>query len=449
MLKRLNLFVYVFVFAFFPSSVIHAQTAAFRINRVIYNLQRTKISAFERYFGQLASTEFSSREELDEFLEDLRQRMYRSSMFRTFDVTPSFPEGGGPVQNVDLSVTVKESWPAMGVVFPLYTTSWGFIVGGGGIFPNVSGYLFDIVMNFSYNAEPRGDGLAWSDPIYKGGIAFSKIPLGHNLFFGISSDVIRNSNTVRDRGREVLTYRALSSENELSLLWRANHEWSLLNTLKYTAGFMPQIEYDAHTGEDFGVPKEHYYIQKLVVDYDGTVQGKDLMPAGLSSEMMIGYSFNKGFSGLVDNAFLFSAHVNYTWNIYDIFYPGLSAYTFYKTGQPEYNLAREMRGIIDGEWRGNGITRLSADFLFYIGQVTGWFVVHMGPYVDYGISYGRGQKFLKDDQGWALGLRMKVLSPLAPSTPVFLDLGFDLRDKYPWHSLSRHFELTIGSTFSI
>lgn len=432
----------------FVSFNLNAQT--FKINQVSYDMPRTEVSAFERYFGSFANREFASQEELDKFLADLRELMYRSDMFRTFEVVTEL-QGGvtDGVQNINLNISLEETWPAVGVVVPFYMTSVGFVVGGGGIFPNVSGYLFDILTNFSYNAEPRGSGLSWSDPIYKGGIAFSKIPLGYNLFLGIASDIIRNSNTIKDRGREVYTYKALSLDNELSLLWRPNLNWSLLNTIRYKAGFMPVVDYNAGTGEDYGVPSKNYFLQKLRLSLDHSVQTQDGMSVGLLFETMIGYSFDQGFNNTIDHAFLGSFLLDYTWNVHDIFYPRLAVYTYYKTGRPEFNLAREMRGIVDGEWRGNGVTRFSADFLFYIYQLPSWFAIHMGPYFDYGFSYGQKQAFLKNDQGWTFGLRIKGFTPLAPSTPVFVDLGFDLRDKYSWKDIGKHFELTISSTFSI
>lgn len=418
------------------------------IGSVHYDFQRTKVSAFDRYFGNIEGRIFSSQKELDEFLEDLRQRMLRSSMFRILNISVAPVSIQGNVSTVSVTIKTQDSWPGIGLVFPFYTTSTGFTLGGGGIFPNIGGYLFDIVTNVVYNAEPRNGALAWGDPTYQGGIAFSKIPLGNNLFFGVAVDVVRKVQTTYDRGVLVFIHRSIQMDNKIGLLWHANNQWSFLNTAQYIGGFMPQIEMSYPFKKEFGSPKKNYYIQKSIVTYDGTERGQNGMPIGLWAQTWIGYSFNEPYDEPVDHAFYASSSLEYTWNIHDIFFPRLSALTFYKTGIPEYNLASQMRGIIDGEWKGNGITRLSMDFLFYIYELPGWLFLHMGPYVDYGISYGTHQKFLETDQGWTIGLRIRFMTPLSPSTPLFLDLGYDLRDKYKWTD-RRRFEVTIGSTFNI
>lgn len=450
-LERVALFWWLLICAsFFSLSSLSSQTAGgpYVVGSVSYTLQRTKSTAFERYFGNMQGKTFASYAELEDYLDELRQRMIRSSMFRSFDIKIGAPVLQNGEQVVNILVDLKDSWPAIGMVVPLYSTSMGFVLAGGGIFPNVSGYLFDILTNATYNAEPRHGELAWSDPTYQAGIAFAKIPLGSNLFLGLATDVIRNVKTIQDRGVEVLIHRSIQLDNRLSLLWEPNRYWSLLNTVQHIEGYLPEISY-ATNNKNYGAPRKRYFLQKAVVTYDQTLREEDGMPIGVYTQMMIGYSFGQSFFfEEPDHAFHYSASVDYTWNIANIFFPRVAAKTFYKTGLPEYDLGREMRGIIDGEWSGNGVSRLSVDFLFHIYELPGWFFLHLGPYVDYGVSYGTSQEFLETDQGWAIGLRLRFLASLAPSAPLFLDLGYDLRDKYAWNDVKR-FEVTIGTSFSI
>ncbi|MGL4524231.1 MAG: hypothetical protein ACRCVN_01755 [Spirochaetia bacterium] len=439
---RLGGIFFLLLFVFFSPYALFSQ--AISIGKVNFSADRTKRDAFDRSFGPLEGQSFQSQKDLDDFVENLRQRMTKSERFRSFTIGAT-PAGNGVV---DLDVEIIDSWIGIGAAAPFYDSSTGFFMAAGAIFSNVAGDLFDLILVAIYNAEPHKNGLAWNDPMYQGSLAISRIPLGNRLYLGGAAEIVRNAKSSYDRGVEVYRDRSLQTKFTTQLTWEPTLEWTVSWETLYLAGFLPEITMNFRPDQKYGTLSRNLFSQDISVSFDGATRGRSGIPVGPQATLTIGYSFDDSFYEGRDHAFKYSTQLSYSWNVYDIFYPSLSIFSYYKTGVPHYDMANQMRGIFNGEWRGNGVTRLSADFLFYIYEIPKWLFIHMGPFIDYGVSYGQLQNFEENDQGASIGLRIRLLFPLAPSSPLYIDVGYDLRNKYRWTDL-RRFEFVVGSSFSL
>ncbi len=411
--------------------------------------------AFARYFGQIEGKQFANKAELDAYVHKLDQDMIKSGMFHTQTVVAVPGAVSDGAVSVELQVEAIDTWPAFVLPGLSYNSSRGFSAMAYVLIPNIAGEAFDMYIKGKYTAPVRDDGtgtgnknLAWLDPDYKILFGFGNIAVVENVILNAGVGYVYDSLAVFDRGEQNLVYHKSSFLGAADVAWRFDPLWTLRSAILYEYAIDATIdpEYQVNSAR-YDVIYQNSFHHMVSVTYDD----RELINyayQGWQASTEVFYDVNQSyFSHRTTGDFGFKLQGSYEWIVGGFFYPRIGLTTFFKTGDTIYDMGSYVRGIFDGEWKGNGVTALNIDLLFKLFAVPHWFEFQIGPFVDYGISYGIHQNFQRHDQGATIGITTKtVLYPLS-SVSIIVGMGYDLRNKYDYSSFN-HFEFNIDGALN-
>jgi hypothetical protein len=449
--KRWIICILAIILFFRPIYVMAQDSKPYKIATIVYQGDgRTKVSAFERRFGVLDGKIFVDKEGLEVFKYQLNQKIAKSRVFREFTIDwVEIGEEDGIIL-LSLFIQYRDGWVVAGSPLLSYTTSNGFKTGAVAVFPDIGGEMFDFGVQATYNAPPRSTGLAWSDPQYAVNFDFKNIAIYEDWMMDVGMAFLNSAWLVFDRGEDSMLYRNNYMHFYANIYWQMTYAWELLIENTYDISNGTEVEYYTDN-RDYVDPSKNRFIQRLGMRYDGTT-AVGLNHQGMSADMWGFYDLSQNYLDQFLPAVGFDFTLRYHWVVGKVFFPSVTVRTALHSGVVDYDLGSVLRGVVDGEMKGNGYTSVSWDFIFPLLTLrspytqTDFIELQGGPFIDYAVTYGFDQVFDRYDQGFSVGVRVYLFFLPLPMVPAIMDIGYDLRNKYAWNDLSR-LEITFGATY--
>ncbi|MDR3311784.1 MAG: hypothetical protein LBS64_01445, partial [Spirochaetaceae bacterium] len=139
----------------------------YMIFREIYSVTgRTKSSSLTGRFGNPVGQRFASREAVETFASDRRQRLENMRFFQSVEISTDYGDalGDGTIP-VMLEVHIVDGVAVFPLPMLFYNSNQGLTMGMYAMMPNFMGTLRSAGMGGSYQAYPDEQGkLAWADP---------------------------------------------------------------------------------------------------------------------------------------------------------------------------------------------------------------------------------------------------------------------------------------------
>lgn len=318
---------------------------------------RTRAETLASILGDPTGLIFPNLEELTAFIHAREEKLEALRTFRAQSVKPIFgegaaPDGGEPVIPVRLEVSVTDGSPFVVFPFGFYNSNEGFMGGLIANAPNVGGSLEDVMLMGMYNAAPDGDdNLRWADPNFMVLGTWSGIRLDP-LSLAFTALVSRMTRKVEDRGFERMRYGSLNFQGSVGLTLPLSDAVS--NTLKFRLGGSPteSIEYcDDPDLLDYGPIEVAWSVEDKLSFKDfrwvgNFREGWQVTASGEWAWMKPTYASSRSdLTGRIEAAAygILGSRVN----------PQARVYAFVNGGLPVLNAAADIRGIRNGELKGN------------------------------------------------------------------------------------------------
>ncbi len=388
---------------------------------------RTRQETLLRAIGDPAGRTFASKEAVDAFVSERAKKLENMRMFRESSVTAKYgdedaPDGLTPVM---LEVRIRDGAKFVPIPYAFYNSNEGVMTGLIGNFPNVGGTLQDLIVLGMYSAPPdENDRLQWTEPNFMCLVSWSGIKAGP-VELSLFGSVMKMNRELMDLGSVEAEYNELALSLVLAAkrplaenLWgtasvsgfRAlDHELSFVDdTAMFAYGPV-----DSRYGATVGVLMED-------IDWTGNFRDGYRLAASLGWERK-----NLSYADARDD-FLLEAEASLYWFPNRRINPSVRAYGFANTGLPLADVAKRVRGVRNGELRGNEGLALNAGMQVFVARA-GSAEFHLLPYLDAIAIHTRDASRREYDYGVACGAELLVFVDAIKSLPIKVGFGYDLR----------------------
>jgi|GEM_PF-733132 len=391
---------------------------------------RTKAESLSAILGNPEGLSFRSFEELQAFisarghkLESLRT--FRSQSVRTILGEPKATDGGETIIPVRIEVSVTDGSPFIVFPFGFYNSNEGFMGGLIANAPNVGGSLEDVMLMGMYNAAPDGDDdLQWADPNFVALGTWSGIRL-EPLSLALTLMASKITRKVEDRGLELMRYGSLTFQGSIGLTLPLSGLVS--DTLKFRLAGSPteSIEYcDDPDLLAYGPIESAWSVENELSFKDFRWKGNfregwQAKIVGEWSHLRPAYASPRSdLMGRVEAAgyAILGTRVN----------PQARIYAFVNGGLPVLNAASDIRGIRNGELKGNAGAFLNTSVQVLLFRVSG-VEFHVVPCLDAAYAYTPDDGERTHDWGLGAGLEILALFDAMKNLPIKLGFAYDLR----------------------
>jgi len=415
-----------------------AEQAIFRIERERFDITgRTRPYVLAAILGSATGTEFKSAEEMETFRLSIEQKMENLRAFRESSARFSPIEDTGSddgIHRFELVYTIVDGTPFFPIPIAFYNSNLGF---QGGILlnlPNVAGSLQNGMILGMYIAPPDDqDRLKWADPNFFLLSVWSGIRIpAAELSFAVSGSRMKQQTTIR--GVEVNEWTAPGFSITPAITWRLGDHSSTTTSVRFTLAAEADISYINQT-ELFGYGPIHYGLEAKQRLEWSDINWKGNLRTGERAMISAGYAMNEPEFDTTRHDFAIEAEGAVFRTIASRFGPSARIYAWNNTDLPWIHTAEWLRGIRNGEFKGNrGIfinTSLQIKLVRFASAE-----LHIVPTLDWGFALDPSEKN-RIDSGFGAGAELMLIPDAMKNFPVKLGFAWDLRDKYATDPIKR------------
>ncbi len=402
--------------------------AGFRITGQTFTIDgRTREESLLRAVGDPTGRTFASKEAVEAYAVERAKKLENMRMFRESSVRAMYGEETLPngMTPVTLEVRIRDGSRFVPIPYAFYNSNEGFMTGVIGNLPNLAGTLQDLVVLGMYSAPPdEEDRLQWTEPNFMAIVSWSGVKIG-DAEFSLFGSVMKMT-------RELIDLGSIKGEyNELAVSLGVRAKRPIAENLWGTAsvsGF-GCLDREIAFVDDASVypygPIDFRYgatVGLLMEDIDWTKNLRE----GYRAFTTFGWErTHPGYADARDD-FLLEAEASFHWLPNERLNPSVRAYGFANTGLPIVDVAKRVRGIRNGELRGNEGLALSAGLQVFVARA-GSVEFHALPYFDAIALHTRDTERREYDYGLASGVELLAFLDAMKSLPIKIGFGYDLR----------------------
>lgn len=408
---------------------------------------RTKPEALIQIIGPPEKKVFLSREELQNYVSQRKQRIDNLRTFQQFDITLDYArpleiDTGQNIIPVILTVHIKDGARILPLPYALYNSNAGFMAGAVVILPNIAGLLQDFQITGVYNAYPdENNELQWLNPNFELILDWTGLRAG-DFKFGALGLVSKLNERIIDRGKTYLLAKSLL----VTGLIRGSYQFNdtLTNTVEIIANGIPQTE----TIEIIDSSYYSYGQQKLSLQFTNTLTYDNInwignFRRGIESNLSL--STNYFMPYYADNwASVFVGADIAGHYILNSFINPNARFSFFYFGpdRPLFIMGEKVRGIINTELTGNFGVFINTGAqikLLRIGKTE----FHLTPTLDFAFVYAADGHPDPAETGFAAGAELGLMDDRLRAFPIRFGFAYDLRPKYG-SDIGRRVEIDIN-----
>lgn len=418
----------IFIFASILALPFTAEAEEYRIEKQTFAIEgRTRETALLRAIGDPTGRIFRSKEAVEAFASERAKKLENMRTFRESSVRVMFGDDSAPngMTPVTLEVRVTDGARFVPIPYAFYNSNEGFMTGVIGNIPNISGTLQDLIVLGMYSAPPdENDQLQWDEPNFMCLISWSDIQAGP-LDLSVLGGVMKMNRELMDLGTIAGEYNEFTvSLGVVAKKPLAERLWGTASITGFR-GIDHEIRFvddaamyaygpvDSRFGATTGLLRED-------VDWTGNFRDGHKMHATIGWERT-----NPAYAKPRDD-FLVEAEASFHWRVNGRLNPSVRAFGFANTGLPLTDAAKRIRGVRNGELRGNEGIALNAGLQVFAARA-GSVEFHILPYFDAIALHTRDADNRAYDYGIACGAELLAFIDAMKSLPIKIGFGYDLR----------------------
>ncbi len=418
----------------------------YRITAETYEINgRTRQKTLERVLGSALNNEYTSIGDVNAFVAKRKKQLDNMRLFEEAEVKPIFgvEENGIVPVTIETSITDGTAFLPLPLVF--YNSNEGFIAGIIANAPNIWGTLENVTAVGMYSAPPdEEDRLQWSNPNFMVLLNWSGIRI-QPVILSVTAMAMKANEKVEDLGVLKNSYSALSFTGTLS------GEIPLTDTLSSRAS----IRYSRSPDHSVNYTNDPSLLAWGPIDSSVRVQTGLIIKAfhweenfrsGWTAKMCGGYEWINPSLSPIHSSIVGEAELAAFFPVSRRLNPQFRLYGFGRTGKAQLEAGDNIRGIRNGELRGNAGVYLNAGVQILVAAFDSM-EIHLLPFADAVYLYTRGAETRKHDTGIAAGGELLVFLKTLKSLPIKLGFAYDLRPRSKngsgkFHEIDFSFRLT-------
>lgn len=397
---------------------------------------RSRQDAIVRNIGESVGREFASREELEAFAADRRQKLENLRVFKSSSIDIQWPEGestaGGAAarplaepREAILMTTITDGTAISPIPYAFFNSNDGLQSGIIVNMPNLAGTLQNLMLVGVYVAPPgEDDRLKWGDPNYVALVTWNNIAVGP-FSLALTGMARRYKTDIVDRGDVMATYRETGGSGMAALSLPISGR--LTNTVAAGYRAFPDIELISVSDDsylEFGPYDSRLEIVDELVwsdfDWEGNFRSGVLSKAGIS------FTRSDATKAGIRNSFLVKTETAAYIPATDFVNPLFRVSAFAKTGNPELDAGSMTRGIRNNAMKGNLGACVNTGAQFKLLRFGGA-ELHLTPTLDFALAYAPDDDDYQTDWGFGAGSELMLIFDSMRSLPLRLGVAYDLR----------------------
>lgn len=398
----------------------------YRIVNETYNISgRTRQRALEQILGSTLDREYSSQEDVYVLAATRKKRLDNMRLFEKTNVTPLFGEEENGVVPVTMETNITDGTAFLPLPLVFYNSNEGLIAGIIANAPNVSGTLQNLTGAGMYTAPPdEDDVLQWTNPNFMVMLNWSGIRI-RPVIFRITAMAMKMNKKVEYLGIVKNKYLALSFTGILTGEIPLTESLSSKTSIRYTRSPDHSIRYITDPSLLVWGPLDSSAVM-LTGFTVNSFHWEENFRSGWKAEFGGGYEWVNPSLAPIHSAIIGEADVAFFFPVSHRLNPQFRLYGFGRTGMPQLDAGAKIRGIRNGELRGNAGIYLNAGLQILVAKLSS-LEVHFLPFVDAVWLYTDGAETREHDVGLAAGGELLIFLNTLKSLPVKLGFAYDLR----------------------
>jgi outer membrane protein assembly factor BamA len=412
--------VFLSVFIILPNAAAAEQaTSVYRVSGWEINVDgNTNIDVLEKYLDLEEGREFTSGDEFDAYLNDLRQELVNLRYFDRVTVelkseSIKSVQGMEDFTAAEIAIFVKDSWTIYPLPFYNYNSNTGHSFGGIIYFYNFFGTLTDFYLNGGYNKK------AWDFMV-----RLKKLPPGEAKWNASFKQYFKTVEKLEDESTEPFLYFDYF-ESAVAL----GRSFKLAPKVGYSASF------DSNYTYNYRVRQNDY--SEYVPEYD--------LALGLSHSLSYGKinwveNFRTGFSSSFSHTLQYSLDQQrfiqgFSGSAKWLYLPGRKKINpsaklsfFYQMNSEKTSAASALRGITDNRLWGNRGIFLNTGLNIRLLNIRKVLELQVSPFWDSGYVIEESGKLGEGRFKSSYGLEFLLHPHPLKSFNMRLSLGYDVSD---------------------
>jgi len=388
---------------------------------------RTRQSVIKAIIGPAEGREFASVEEINSFTTLRQKKLDNLRSFKSSSVSASFGTEEAGVVPVSLETAITDGTAFVPIPYLFYNSNEGFMAGLVANAPNVLGTLQNLTaMDCMPRPPDDRDRLQWTDPNFMLVVNWSNIRLDPAIF-QITAMAMRMNRKIEDLGilrnkfhaiaftgivsAEIPVTGILSSKTTLKYSWSPDH------TIDYITdeSLLPWGPIDSVLGAETGFVINSFHWEKN-------------FRSGWKAEALGGIEYTRPSLAADHTSYTGEAELAGFYLATQRFNPQARISAFGRTGNPVLDVGRKIRGIRNGELRGNAGVFLNTGVQIFLARI-GPVELHLVPCFDAVWLYTDNAETRQNDWGLAAGGEFLVFLDALKSLPIKFGAGYDLRSE--------------------
>lgn len=386
---------------------------------------RTRQNALEQVVGSTVNREYSSKEDVYSAAAERKKRLDNMRLFEKTAVTPRFGTEENGIIPVTMATTIVDGTAFLPLPLVFYNSNEGLIAGIIANAPNISGTLQNLTAVGMYTAPPdEDDALQWTNPNFMVVLNWSGIRI-HPVIFSATALAMKMNKKIEYLGIVKNKYSALSFTGVLTGEIPLTETVSFRNSIRYTMSPDHSISYITDTSLLVWGP-----LDSSAVVQTGFIltafHWEENFRSGWKAEIKGGYEWVNPSLAPIHCAIIGDAEFAAFLPVSHRLNPQFRLYGFGRSGQPQLEAGAKIRGIRNGELRGNAGIFLNAGLQILLARFSS-LEIHVLPFIDAAWLYTDGAETREHDFGLAAGGELLVFLNTLKSLPVKLGFAYDLR----------------------
>jgi len=432
------------VFLGFANTELHAESNGepiFVIEEIIYSIEgTTKEKALRALSNLEAGMSFSSLEALDISVENERQKLVNTRVFKSVNADIVQLSTGINIRSFMVIISVVDAISITPIFYPKYSSNTGVRLGTKIYWNNFFGTMTNFVLNMGINIRPKNSN-KWEISRWNISPSISEIRLSKRIFLSVSMVQQYGEEEFNDTVNPHNSYHYGYYSTGL----KAGTSFSLYERLSYLVGLGASFNY-GYSGNLGSNPKKLYeFVPSHGFSY-GRVDWIENFRRGFS----LGLTNSYGFGASDNGDFQFSGSVSASASYYLPFWKRFNLYTrlitFYHWGTPR-NPASQLRGVRDDVMSGYVGTVFNMSLAFQFWRFEKVWDAQIHPFFDMGIVYNNESFDAFRDYNYSMGFDLVLYLDVLPNLVATGSIGIDPK-RFDKEDLFGSLEISITSSLS-
>lgn len=400
---------------------------------------RTSEKALRSRFDLDRPYEFKSRQEVQDFLADMQQKMMNLRLFKTVEYASRGTQSSEELMEYQVAFIIEDLFPILGIAYPKYDSNEGFRLAGKFYYDNLGGTLINLYTGAGFYYDFFNQELTQWDLALK----LEEIYLFDQTFDVSFTQKFDTTSRENSSGTTILKYSNYTTG--MSLSW--SPPLPVFENLGYT--MTPSVSFN------YG-----YTVDTGSVDMD------TLGTPNLGFSHSIGFSdidwlrnFRRGWSLSLSNGYSLqpTAQPDYSISIAaegSFFIPweflNLSAKgeAFYIWSGEKNSAGSGLRGVQDDRLYGNTGYFINSSLDIRTLHIKGFGAFHFQPFFDIGAVYNlESTNTDYNPLQYGTGIDFIFHADFTKAALVRLTVGANLTDQRPWNDFDKYEIILTSSLF--